>query len=334
MTEAWALGVDIGSVTIKFLLLDRDDQVRLSLYRRTMGDPLGALVSGMEEVVKAVPADARIAAAGTTGSGRVMAGMLLGADVVKNEITAHAVGTLQWRGDVRTIIEIGGQDSKIIHLQDGKVVDFAMNSVCAAGTGAFLDQQASRLQIPVESFGRLALTAKKAVRISGRCSVFAESDMIHKQQVGHGKAEICLGLCQALVRNYLNNVARGKRLANPVSFQGGVAYNQAIVHCMREALPNNEILVPPLMEVRGALGAALLARQKVGEGKTRFVPWQGGSFSIQQEICDGCTNQCDIFFMHREGSFLAHWGGRCERKKHSPGSVARSQQPTSCSVEE
>jgi hypothetical protein len=188
-----------------------------------------------------------------------------------------------------------------------------MNTVCAAGTGAFLDQQATRLQMAISEFGRFSLATKRSARISGRCAVFAESDMIHKQQVGWEKAEICLGLCQALVRNYLNNVARGKRLHSPISFQGGVACNEALVQCFRDALPNAEIVVPPLVTGRGALGAALLAVEEVGDRPTAFRGWQGGSLTTTQHYCDGCINECEIFSLLRDGDVQGRWGGRCQR---------------------
>ena len=313
MTEEWALGVDIGSVTIKFVLLDEEDRVRLNSYHRTIGMPLQALISGVAEVRNALCDGTRIGAVGTTGSGRYLAGAFLGADLVKNEITTHAVGALDWRPDIRTIIEIGGQDSKIIHLRDGLVFDFAMNTVCAAGTGAFLDQQALRLQIPIEEFGDYALQAKEAVRIAGRCSVFAESDMVYKQQAGYDNSSICLGLCQALARNYLNNVARGKRLVSPISFQGGVAYNKAIAKCFQDALPDCEIVLPPHVTGCGALGAAILAREGVAGGATKFRGWPRGRFSIRPHQCDGCINECEIFTLVQDRTDLACWGGRCER---------------------
>ncbi len=154
--------------------------------------------------------DMEICGVGATGSARNLAGVIVGADVVKNEITAHAVAASTVNPKVQTVLEIGGQDSKIIILRDGVVVDFAMNTVCAAGTGSFLDQQASRLNIPIEEFGGLALRGKSPVRIAGRCSVFAESDMIHKQQLGHNLEDIIGGLCEALVRNFLNNLGKGE----------------------------------------------------------------------------------------------------------------------------
>ena len=158
---------------------------------------------------------------GATGSGRELAGVVLGADMVKNEITAHATAALSYDSNVSTILEIGGQDSKLIILRDGVVVDFAMNTVCAAGTGSFLDQQAHRLGIPIDEFGQVALRSTSPVRIAGRCTVFAESDMVHKQQLGVDIADIVAGLCQAMVRNFLSSLAKGKELLPTVFFQGG-----------------------------------------------------------------------------------------------------------------
>lgn len=311
--KTWSLGVDIGSVTIKFILVNADGEVQYNSYTRTEGSPVHALSAGAKRVRERLPDGVEIGAVGTTGSGRFLAGAFLGADIVKNEITAHAVGTLHWRSDIATIIEIGGQDSKIVHLRDGMVRDFAMNTVCAAGTGAFLDQQAIRLKIPIEEFGPFSLTAGTPLRIAGRCSVFAESDMIHYQQTGHEKADICMGLCQALVRNYLNNVARGKTIQGPVSFQGGVAFNQAILKCFQDALPGREIVTPPHSTGCGAIGAALLAREAVGNGRTAFRGWLEGAFHITQSACPHCQNQCKICCLNGEQGALARWGGRCDR---------------------
>ncbi len=186
-----------------------------------------------------------------------MAGVVIGADTVKNEITAHAVAAMHLVPGVKTVFEIGGQDSKMIIIRDRVVTDFAMNTVCAAGTGSFLDQQAARLNIPIEEFGRRAAESRTPVRVAGRCAVFAESDMIHKQQAGHQIADILGGLCQALVRNYLNNVGKGKPICDPVVFQGGVAANTGMKRAFEEAL-GYPVVVPPHYDVMGAIGAALL----------------------------------------------------------------------------
>ena len=202
------LGVDVGSVSTNIVVTDENNEIRLALYLRTRGQPIKVVQEGIKTVGEQLGDDIEIAGVGATGSARHLTGVIVGADTVKNEITAHAVAASHMVPGVQTVLEIGGQDSKIILIRNGIVVDFAMNTVCAAGTGSFLDHQAARLGIAIEEFGDYALQSKNPVRIAGRCSVFAESDMIHKQQMGHTIPDIVAGLCDALVRNYLNNVGK------------------------------------------------------------------------------------------------------------------------------
>lgn len=308
------LGIDVGSVTTKFAAVDEEGRLLTSLYRRTGGQPIQAVREGLTQMGKQLPARVRVLGVGTTGSGRQLAAAIVGADVVKNEITAHAIAALHFVPDVRTVIDIGGQDSKLILLRNGIVVDFAMNSVCAAGTGSFLEHQAYRLGITVEEFGQRALRSNHPVRIAGRCTVFAESDMVHKQQMGHPMDDIIYGLCQALVRNYLNNLALGKTLEPPIVFQGGVAANAGVVRAFREALAT-EIIVPPHHEVMGALGAALLAREGSDGQPSRFKGFDVAQAEIQATSfeCHACPNLCEIAQIRMDGRVVARWGGRCDR---------------------
>ncbi|MDP2871393.1 MAG: acyl-CoA dehydratase activase [Bacillota bacterium] len=316
------LGVDVGSVTTKLALLTADGEVSDSLYMRTDGHPIRAIQEGLRQIGGRVPPETVVYGAGATGSGRQLAGVMIGADVVKNEITAHAVAALKIAPGARTVIEIGGQDSKIIIIRDGVVVDFAMNTVCAAGTGSFLDHQAARLKIPIEEFGEIALRSKRPVRIAGRCGVFAESDMIHKQQAGYATEDIIAGLCEALVRNYLNNVARGKQILGPIIFQGGVAANVGIRAALERAL-GEQVIVPPHYGVTGAIGAAMLAQEAVapsnasgcsgGNGGTRFRGFEVGKLDFRTSAfeCSGCPNICEVVEVRSEGKVLARWGDRC-----------------------
>ncbi len=308
------LGIDVGSVTTKFAVLDEEDRLITSLYTRTMGRPVQVSQGGLERLAQRLPADVEVASVGVTGSARRLTGVVVGADVVKNEITAHAVGAASVVPDVRTVLEIGGQDSKLILLDDGIVTDFAMNSVCAAGTGSFLDQQAYRLDLPVEEIGPLALCSHKPVRIAGRCTVFAESDMVHKQQMGHSLEDILYGLCQALARNYLNNLALGKTLQPPVVFQGGVAANAGMVRAFEEVL-QLPVYVPPYREVMGAIGAAMLAHETVSrsEAATNFKGFRASQieYTTRSFECHGCPNLCEVVEIRMDHEVLARWGGRC-----------------------
>ena len=186
------LGIDIGSISTKGVVIDEDNKIISSLYIWTEGSPINSVKKLVSELKKKIPKGYVVKGIGTTGSARKLIGLMLDANVVKNEITAHAVGTLSVNPSVHTILEIGGQDSKIIIIRDGVIVDYAMNTLCAAGTGSFLSSQAKRLDIPIEEFGKLALTSKNPAKIAARCTVFAESDLIHKAQVGYkiGRAHV------------------------------------------------------------------------------------------------------------------------------------------------
>ncbi len=310
------LGIDGGSVSTKLAAIDENGEIVAHIYLKTQGKPIEAVQAGLKEIRAQLPKDAQIAGVATTGSARYLVGVVTGADLVKNEITTHAIAALKIVPDVRTVLEIGGQDSKIIIIRDGIVTDFGMNTVCAAGTGSFLDHQADRLNMTIEEFSRRALESRLPVRIAGRCTVFAESDMIHKQQMGHRPEDIVYGLCQALVRNYLNNVGLGKDIKPPIVFQGGVSFNAGIVKAFKEEL-KEEIIVPPHPEIMGAIGAALLVQEKIAadSGVTKFkgMGVSEEDYNVSSFECNNCPNRCEIAQLNLSGKALARWGGRCDR---------------------
>jgi predicted CoA-substrate-specific enzyme activase len=316
--ENYYLGVDVGSVSTNVILIDEDNNLISKRYLRTQGKPIDILKEGIKNL-KDEMGEFNVCGVGVTGSGRYLANLILGADIVKNEITCHGVASLSYLPNVRTVIEIGGQDSKIIILRDGIIVDFAMNTVCAAGTGSFLDRQAFRLGIDISQFGKLALKSTNSIRIAGRCAVFAESDMIHKQQLGHNQKDIIRGLCEALVRNYLNNVGKGKEIVGPVMFQGGVAANEGIKVAFEEAL-NTEIFIPPNFDVMGAIGAAMLAKEEVKKkGETTFkgLGIADMDYKVKGFECDGCSNLCEVIEINEDNRILARYGDRCGKWTNS-----------------
>ena len=310
------LGIDVGSVTTKMVLLDDNQQVIDSIYLRTQGQPTVVVQQGFKILRDRLDPTVQVAGVGTTGSGRHLAAVVAGADVVKNEITAHAVASSTMVPGVKTILEIGGQDSKIIILREGVAVDFAMNTVCAAGTGSFLDHQATRLNLPIEEFGPTALKSSNPVRIAGRCAVFAESDLIHKQQIGHSLPDLLYGLSEALVRNYLNNVGKGKEILSPIVFQGGVAANQAMKRAFEKEL-KLPIIIPDHYEVMGAIGAALLAQEEMAfrQAATSFRGFDIAeqTFASSSRECNGCPNACEILTLKLNGGVISRWGDRCGR---------------------
>ena len=315
------LGIDVGSVTTKLAVLDKSNELIAHIYLPTQGKPITMIQKGLHDIKELLPSNAYIRGASTTGSARYLAGVIVGADLVKNEITCHAVGTLSHVPQVQTIIEIGGQDSKIIIVRDGIITDFGMNTVCAAGTGSFLDHQAQRLNMGIKEFSKRALESTTPIRIAGRCTVFAESDMVHKQQMGHRIEDIIYGLCQALVRNYLNNVGLGKNVEPPIVFQGGVAFNRGILKAFQEEL-KTEVIVPPHHEVMGAIGAALLAHESTlsnanGSNFKGFDVIETNYHTSSFE-CTSCPNLCEIAQLSINDQVLARWGGRCDKWERIP----------------
>lgn len=304
------MGVDIGSISTKGVIIDENNQILASSYIWTKGNPIEAVKTLIENLEKEVQTlDIEIVGIGTTGSARKLIGAMLNASVVKNEITAHAVGTLSLHPDVRTIFEIGGQDSKIILLEDGIVVDYAMNTLCAAGTGAFLSSQAERLGVEVEDFGRIALTSKKPTKIAARCTVFAESDLVHKMQIGYKKEDIIAGLCKSVVANYLNNVGKGKKIKEPVIFQGGVSKNIGVKKAFEEEI-GHEVIVDENGHLMGALGVAILSKKKKITKKFSFKIKEE-DFETKGIECNKCPNHCEIICVKKNKELIDSWGNRC-----------------------
>jgi len=305
------LGIDIGSISTKGVVVDSDNNIIASSYLYTEGNPISATKRVISELKKNINHNEyRVVGVGTTGSARRLIGTMLGANAIRNEITAHAIGTTSIYPDVRTIFEIGGQDSKIIIIDNGIATDYAMNTLCAAGTGSFLSSQAKRLGIPIEEFGSIALNSKNPTKIAARCTVFAESDLVHKSQIGHKKEDIIAGLCYAIVNNYLNNVGKGKKIKSPIVFQGGVSKNIGVVKAF-EDVTGKSIIVDDNSHLMGALGVAILSKD---EDEIEF------SFDIEDTVfetrgfeCTGCSNNCEIIRVMRDKEIIDSWGNRCPK---------------------
>jgi predicted CoA-substrate-specific enzyme activase len=322
------LGLDIGSISTNLVMIGARGDVLETIYLRGWGDPIQSAQEALRQMEALMPAGMRVGGIGTTGSGGRLAGRVVGADLFKNEITTHARAALQLHPDVRTILEIGGQDSKVTILRDGLVVDFAMNLICAAGTGSFLDAQARRLNISVEELSNTAIRSTKPTMIAGRCAVFAESDMIHKQQVGHRQEDILMGLCQALVRNYLNSVCRGKEILAPIIFQGGVSANLGMRRAFEAAL-KTEVVIPRHHMVMGAYGAALLVAEAAA-GRTKFRSFKAATRPVvtRNFDCEDCANRCEILEILEADTPASRFGGRCRKWEREPLSATAVKEPS------
>jgi len=316
------LGIDIGSVSTNFALVDWEGNLLKEIYVRTQGRPVQVVTDGLSELWNEFGETIAIRGVGTTGSGRELIGELVGADTVQDEITAHKTGSSFisrrfFETSVDTIFEIGGQDSKFIGLENGVVTDFAMNDACAAGTGSFLEEQAERLGIRIKGeFATLALSSKAPVRMGERCTVFMEQDLNNYLYRGARKPDLVAGLAYSVVMNYLNRVVRGRKIGETIYFQGGTAYNDAVAAAFSQVL-GRKIIVPPHNGVIGAIGMGLLARDKV---KATKVPTKFRGFDLskvdykrREFVCKGCSNYCDMQEIRIDDS-RTYWGDKCSEK--------------------
>ncbi len=323
------LGIDIGSVSTNLVVIDDAGEVVKEIYVPTRGRPIEVVNEGLAEIEREIGERLDIRGVGTTGSGRELIGQLVGADTINDEITAHKtgagfIGSRFIDKPVDTIFEIGGQDSKYIKIRDGIVVDFTMNEACAAGTGSFLEEQAEKLGVAIKGeFAESALSANSPLKLGERCTVFMEMDVNSYQQRGAAKEDILAGLAYSVAFNYLNRVVRGRSIGDVIFFQGGTAYNDSVAAAFSQIL-KKEIIVPPHNGVVGALGAALLAKEKTlatREG-TRFKGYdlEAVDYTIKEFVCNGCSNACDMLLVRVDGE-KTYWGDKCSEKYRKAAKV-------------
>jgi len=316
------LGIDVGSVSTNLVLLDENGQMIKEIYTRTEGRPIEVVDRCLHEINHELGKSITIQGVGTTGSGRELIGELIGSDTIKDEITAHKTGAefiaktlLNTQPD--TIFEIGGQDSKYISIENGVVVDFAMNEACAAGTGSFLEERAEELDVSIKGeFASLALSSDSPLKLGERCTVFMQQDVSMQQQKGAKKEDITAGLAYSIVYNYLNRVVGRRKIGDVIFFQGGTAYNDAIASAFSIVL-KKEIIVPPYNGVVGAVGAALLARENMSKTtiKTKFRGFNLNNidYTLREFTCKSCSNFCHMqeFTVEQEKTY---WGDQCSDK--------------------
>jgi predicted CoA-substrate-specific enzyme activase len=316
------LGIDIGSVSTNLVVIDEHGNMLHEIYLRTQGRPIEVVQKGLKEIEETISDMLDIRGVGTTGSGRELIGELIGADTVNDEITAHKTGSthvckILGMSPVDTIFEIGGQDSKFIRLDKGVVVDFTMNEACAAGTGSFLEEQAEKLGISIKGeFAQLALASKSPSRLGERCTVFMERDVTGQLLKGAEVADLAAGLAYSVALNYLNRVVRGRKIGDVIFFQGGTAYNDAVAAAFSQIL-DKTIIVPPHNGVIGAIGMALLARDRMADSdkptKFRGYNLDEVDFTTREFVCQACSNFCDIKEFKIEGN-KTYWGDKCSDK--------------------
>jgi len=259
-------GVDIGSTMTKVVIMDQE--VIASVIGATGPEHRKLANRVMEEALAkaGLPFD-DITYVVATGYGRINVPF---ADKQITEISCHAKGVAYFLPEVRTVIDIGGQDSKGIKLKDGRAVDFVMNDKCAAGTGRFLEVTAEGLGVKLEDMGKLALTAKNAVGIANTCTVFATQEVVSKLAEGVALADVIAGLHEAIAARIYSMIGRLK-IEREVALTGGGAKNIGLVKAL-EARLGYKVLVPPEPLLTGAIGAALMGRDIVKEAEEKGTP--------------------------------------------------------------
>jgi predicted CoA-substrate-specific enzyme activase len=316
---AW-LGVDIGSTSTKYALVDAAGRLLHKNYVPTRGKPIEVVRELLSGLSAALSGRFTLAGVATTGSGRNVAGDFLDADLIVDEITAHARGAVAIDPGIDTIFEIGGQDSKYIAIENGRPTDFVMNKICAAGTGSFLHELANKLRINiVGEFQEVALAAQNPVALAERCTVFMESDLAAHAQKGAARDDLIAGLCYAIVHNYLRRVVENRRVGRRIMFLGGPSLNKGIVAAF-EIVLDRPILVPKNREVMGAYGVALLVRDAFSRGEKSPRPRDIGELAatevgFKETVCradPACGNECKLK-IYRFGGRKSVWGGDCGR---------------------
>ncbi len=325
------LGIDVGSISTNVVAIDEAGNVLAKRYLMTAGRPLEAVRQGLQEIGEEIGDRIEILGCGTTGSGRYLTGDFVGADTIRNEITAQATAAAWLDPEVDTIFEIGGQDSKYISLKNGVVVDFEMNHACAAGTGSFLEEQAERLGINIKGeFGQMAVSCPNPIRLGERCTVFMESDVVHHQARGAKTDELVSGLAYSIVHNYLHRVVGDRRIGRKIFLQGGTMANAGVVAAF-EKIVGQPMIVPRHHDVTGAIGMALIARQAMkqhpGPSRFRGFDLSHRHYEIEAFECPHCSNACEIKKVTLEGEEPLYYGARCDRYNVKKEAAAKSSIP-------
>lgn len=302
--------IDIWSISTKWVVIDEENNIVAQSYLWTEWNPIWAVKNLLKELEKQFDKSAyEILWSWTTWSARELIGKIIDASIVKNEITAHTVGTLTFHPEVNTIFEIWWQDSKIIIIENWVVIDYAMNTLCAAWTGAFLVAQSKRLGIWVEEFGEYAVKSTTPAKIAWRCTVFAESDLVHKAQMWYTKEDLVAWLCDSIVNNYLNNVGKWKNIKAPIIFQWWVSKNIWVIKSF-EKITWEKIIVDENWHLMWAIWIAILARDSGKQKLFNFDIWQI-NFKTQLLECWLCPNNCEIVCILKDWEFLDAWWNRC-----------------------
>lgn len=301
------LGIDVGSTSVKCVLLNVEtNEIFDSVYVKNKG-----IIESVLDCLNKLEKRVEIVACGITGSGRNFTDVLIGGDIVKTEVLAHSLAALAYYPEARTIFEIGGEDCKLMIIEKALLKNFRMNNICAGGTGAMIEAIASRMGIAIEDVGELACQSKNRLELPGKCGIFCQSAVVSKLNTGVDKRDILMGVCRALIRNYLT-ICKGNKLEPPYIFQGATAQNKALVKALEEEL-NHRVIVPEHCALMGAIGIAMMTREKI-PAKTKFKGFDvilNARYDVRHFHCGDCPNRCEVIQVYQNSELAGCVGSKC-----------------------
>lgn len=300
------LGIDCGSVSLKLAIVDENKNLVKGIYLKNNG-VINTLKEGLIQLKEF---NGKIKGVGVTGSGREFISHVLGADIIKTEILAHCEATMSYYPNVRTIIDIGGEDSKIIILEDGIWINYAMNSICGAGTGSVIESISRIIGVNIEDVGDLAIQSNENIVFPAKCGVLMQSAVITKKNRGTKKEDILMGVCRAVVNNYLF-LAKNINIQEPIVFQGATALNKGLIKAFEEEL-KMKIIVPENCCLMGAIGMAMLS-MKTEKTKFRGFDLINKDFNIKNYVCGDCINKCELTSIQENDKVIAMIGSKCRK---------------------
>ena len=302
------LGLDSGSVSLKAVIINEKGKIIKSAYIKNYN-----LMITLKQILNEVKVDEKIYGVGVTGTGQEFISKMVGADITEPEIIAHSTAALKLFPDVQTILDIGGQDSKLIVVKEKILRKINFNELCGAGTGGIIELIASELDVKLNDVGRIALESKNDFPFAGKCGVFARSSVVDRKNKGVDRRDILMGVCKALVHNYFAILSKGVRLRPPYVFQGATAKNIALVKCMENEL-QCKVNIPEHPHLMGAYGIALIALEDF-KGETKFKGFDiaNSDFKAKTFIAKGCSNNCEITEIYEDDKKIGCIGNRCEK---------------------
>lgn len=301
------IGIDCGSVSLKAVLMNKNKKILKKAYEKNYG-----LISTIKKLLLQIKTNKQINGVGITGSGREFVSTLIGGDKIDSEIIAHYIATLNYYPDVKTIFDIGGEDSKLIMIEKGIIHNFMMNRDCGGGTGAMIETIANRMGISLDKVGEVALQSKNKINLPSKCGIFCQSAVVSKLNKGMNKSDILMGVCRGLIGNYFTVLAKGKTIKPPYVFQGATAKNRALIKCFEDEL-NHKIIVPKYPEFMGAIGIALLTMEEIKKSKFKDFGITNSNFETKTRICNGCDNHCEVTKIFQDKRNIGCIGNRCEK---------------------